>query len=254
MGAAIARALSDAGAAVAVTGVTPNRAGAVAQSIQDAGGTASAHQMDACDPSAVEAACDAICAELGGVDILVNAAGGNRKEATALPDQPFFDLPPSAVVDVLRLNFMGGAFIPCQVFGKRIAENAGGGSVINISSMAAALPLTRVVGYSAAKAAVDNFTRWLAVHFATEYTPKLRVNAIAPGFFLTDQNRFLLTEKGSGDLTDRGKTIISQTPMGAFGNPEDLAGASVWLSSDAARFVTGIVVPVDGGFSAFSGV
>ena len=144
--------------------------------------------------------------------------------------------------------------LPSIIFGKSMAANAAGGSIINISSMAAILPLTRVVGYSASKAAVNSFTQWMAVEMAQKGYTNLRVNAIAPGFFLTEQNRFLLTDKDSGELTARGKTIQTHTPMGRFGEPDELVGATVWLASDASKFVTGIVVPVDGGFSAFSGV
>jgi NAD(P)-dependent dehydrogenase (short-subunit alcohol dehydrogenase family) len=176
------------------------------------------------------------------------------KGATTSPEQSFFDLPADAVQKVFDLNLTGGTIVPTQVFGKRMKDQSEGASIINISSMNALRPLTRIPGYSAAKAAVSNFTQWLSVHLAQEYSPKLRVNAIAPGFFLTEQNRFLLTEEGSGDLTPRGQTIIAHTPMGAFGKPEDLIGVATWLASDASGFVTGIVVPIDGGFSAFSGV
>ena len=176
------------------------------------------------------------------------------KGATTSPEQTFFQLPADALSKVFNLNILAGTIVPCQVFGERMKDNPEGGSIVNISSMSAFAPLTRVPGYSAAKAAVSNFTQWLAVHFAQEYTKKLRVNAIAPGFFLTEQNRFLLTDEKTGELTARGKTIIDHTPMGEFGKPEDLVGVSVWLASDASRFVTGIVVPIDGGFSAFSGV
>lgn len=254
LGSAIAKALADAGAAVAVTGFSSRRAEEVAQTIRDLGGQANALTMDACSRDSIHTACDHICNNLGGVDVLVNAAGGNLATATTSATQSFFDLPPEAIEDVMRLNFIGGAVLPAQVIGACMKDNPDGGSIINISSMAATLPLTRIVGYSAAKAAVDNFTRWLAVHFAREYSPKLRVNAIAPGFFLTEQNRFLLTDETTGELTDRGKVILQQTPMGEFGQPDDLAGAALWLASSASRFVTGAVIPVDGGFSAFSGV
>jgi NAD(P)-dependent dehydrogenase (short-subunit alcohol dehydrogenase family) len=148
---------------------------------------------------------------------------------------------------------MLGTIIPSQVFGRLMAEQ-GEGVILNVSSMSAVRPLTRVLGYSAAKAGVNSFTQWLAVHLATEYSPSIRVNAIAPGFFLTEQNRFLLTDKETGDLTARGKSIIAHTPMGRFGEPEDLLGTLLWLLSPASGFVTGVVVPVDGGFSAFGGV
>jgi len=253
LGGAIARAYGSAGAKVAVTGRTTKRAGSVAEEIAAAGGTARAYAMEVTDHDAIADCAKAIADDLGPVDVLVNAAGGNRPEATATGDNAFFDIPIEALRDVVDLNLIGGVIAPSQVFGRTMAE-AGAGVIINISSMAAQQPLTRVIGYSAAKAAVDNFTKWLAVHMAQEYSPMIRVNAIAPGFFLTDQNRFLLTKEDSGELTDRGHTIVNHTPMGRFGEPDDLVGAALWLASDASAFATGIVVPVDGGFSAFSGV
>ncbi len=253
LGSAIAEAFAAAGAKVAVTGRTITRADEVAKRINAAGGTAKAYAMEATDPESVKACAAAIKADFGDADVLVNAAGGNRPEATAGPGTTFFELSVDAMRDVIDLNLLGGVILPSQVFGEAMAER-GTGSIINISSMAALLPLTRVVGYSASKAAVDNFTRWLAVYMAKEHDQGIRVNAIAPGFFLTDQNRFLLTNEDTRELTDRGQTIISQTPMGRFGEAKELAGAALWLASDASRFVTGIVVPVDGGFSAFSGV
>ena len=188
----------------------------------------------------------------GTIDALINGAGGNSPQATTRPDQSFFDLPEEGLRYVFDLNFVG-TVLPTQVFGKRMADH-GGGVILNISSMSAIKPLTRVVSYSAAKAAIDNFTQWLAVHLAREYSPGLRVNAVAPGFFVTEQNRNLLIDGESGNLTERGQSIIAHTPMGRFGNPEDLLGAVLWLLSPASAFVTGVVVPVDGGFSAFGGV
>jgi len=195
---------------------------------------------------------ETIKTEFGRVDILINAAGGNHPSATTKPDLSFFDLPLDALRHVGDLNLLG-TILPCQVFGRYMAER-GEGVILNVSSMNAFRPLTRIPAYSAAKAAVSNFTQWLAVHMAQNYSPQIRVNAIAPGFFLTDQNRFLLTDKETGELTPRGQSILSHTPMNRFGSPEDLLGATMWLISPASAFVTGVVLPIDGGFSAFSGV
>ncbi len=186
------------------------------------------------------------------VHMLINAAGGNTSNATTSDELPFFDLPEEALRFVFDLNLLG-TFLSSQVFGRGMAE-LGEGVIVNISSMNALRPLTRIPAYSAAKSGVSNFTRWLAVHMAQEHSPRIRVNAIAPGFFLTEQNRFLLTEVDSEELTDRGRTILEHTPMDRFGDPEDLLGTLLWLLSPASAFVTGVVVPVDGGFSAFSGV
>jgi NAD(P)-dependent dehydrogenase (short-subunit alcohol dehydrogenase family) len=188
----------------------------------------------------------------GKVDGLINGAGGNRPQATASPDLAFFDLPEEALRWVFDLNILG-TILPCQVFGRAMAER-GDGVILNISSMSSMRPLTRVAAYAAAKAGVNSFTQWLAVHMAQNYSPSIRVNAIAPGFFLTVQNQFLMTDAKTGALTPRGQTILAHTPMARFGKPEDLLGATLWLLSPAAAFVTGIVVPIDGGFSAFSGV
>jgi NAD(P)-dependent dehydrogenase (short-subunit alcohol dehydrogenase family) len=186
------------------------------------------------------------------VDILINGAGGNKAEATTSEELSFFDLPADAIRWVFDLNFMG-TLLPSQVFGRYMVKQ-GSGCIINISSMAAFRPLTRTVAYSPAKAAVSNFTQWLAVHISQNYSDKIRVNAIAPGFFLTEQNRFLLVDERTGELTERGQAIIDHTPIGGFGDPQDLIGAVLWLLSDGARFVHGTVIPIDGGFSAFSGV
>jgi NAD(P)-dependent dehydrogenase (short-subunit alcohol dehydrogenase family) len=199
----------------------------------------------------VEAAA-AIAAEFGPADTLINAAGGNNPRATTRPDLTFFDLPEEALRFVFDLNIVG-TILPSQVFGRAMAEK-GAGVILNVSSMNAFRPLTRIPAYSAAKAGVSNFTQWLAVHLAQEYSPNIRVNAIAPGFFLTQQNRFLLTDERTGELTPRGLAIIDHTPMGRFGDPEDLLGTVLWLLSPASAYVTGVVIPVDGGFSAYSGV
>jgi len=195
---------------------------------------------------------ETIQAKFDSVDILINAAGGNHPSATTRADLSFFDLPLDALRHVGDLNLLG-TILPCQVFGRDMAER-GEGVILNISSMSAFRPLTRIPAYSASKAAINNFTQWLAVHMAQDYSPNIRVNAIAPGFFLTEQNRFLLTDKDTGELTPRGQSILAHTPMNRFGIPEDLLGATLWLVSSASAFVTGIVIPIDGGFSSFSGV
>ena len=207
---------------------------------------------DVLNPESLQLANETIQSEFGALDILINAAGGNHPAATTKPDLSFFDLPLDALRHVGDLNLLG-TILPCQAFGRGMAER-GEGVILNISSMNAYRPLTRIPAYSAAKAAVNNFTQWLSVHMAQNYSPRIRVNAIAPGFFLTEQNRFLLTDKDTGQLTARGQTILDHTPMNRFGIPEDLLGATLWLISPAASFVTGVVIPIDGGFSAFSGV
>lgn len=204
------------------------------------------------DKKSIEEAAKKTLDEFGKVDILINGAGGNKAKATTGPDLSFFDLPEDAVKWVFNLNFIG-TFLTSQVFGK-IIKDKGEGVIINISSMSASEPMTKVAAYSAAKAAISNFTKWLAVHMSQNYSDRIRVNAIAPGFFLTEQNRYLLMNKANETLTDRGKTIISQTPMKRFGKPKDLISTVLWLISPGAEFVHGTVIPVDGGFSAFSGV
>ncbi|MHC4086094.1 MAG: SDR family oxidoreductase [Planctomycetota bacterium] len=249
---AMATALAKAGAKIAVLDIDETAAAKVADEIKSNGGQAIAVKCDVLDKKSIETAEDKVTSELGQVDILINGAGGNKKEATTSPDLSFFDLPSDAIRFVFDLNFLG-TLLPTQVFGRQMAEN-GAGVILNVSSMNAFLPLTKIAAYSAAKAAVSNFTQWLAVHMCQNCSKDIRVNAIAPGFFLTEQNRFLLTDEKTGELTARGKTIIDHTPMGRFGKPEELIGTVCWLLSDAAKFVTGVVVPIDGGFSAFSGV
>jgi len=195
---------------------------------------------------------EVINSEFGKVYGLINAAGGNSPDATTGPQRSFFDLPEEALKHVVDLNLVG-SILPSQVFGREMADHREG-VIINISSMSAYRPLTRVMTYSASKAAVTNFTQWLAVHMAQEYSPNIRVNAIAPGFFHTTQNHYLLFDEKTGELTPRGKSIIDHTPMKRFGVPQDLLGAVLWLLSPAAEFVSGAVIPIDGAFSAFSGV
>ncbi len=248
----ISQALGQLGVKLALLDIREDAAKGVAAQVAKAGGEAVGISCDVLKRESIEAARDAVLARFGHVDILLNGAGGNSPKATATDQMPFFDIPPDAIRWVFDLNCLG-AILPSQVFGRHMAERKEG-NILNTSSMNAFKPLTRIVAYSAAKAAVSNFTQWLAVHMAKNYSPNIRVNAIAPGFFLGEQNRFLLIDEKTGNLTPRGKTIIEHTAMGRFGEPSDLIGTVLWLLSPASRFVTGIVVPIDGGFSAFSGV
>ncbi len=248
----MAKAFGERGAKVAVMDIMEPVAKTVADAINQKGGKAIAVKCDVLDKASMEKAHAEIVKQLGPVDILINGAGGNKAQATTSDQMPFFDIPLDAVKWVFDLNFMG-SFLPCQVFGKAMAEKKQG-IIINVSSMNYFRPLTRVPAYSAAKAAIANFTQWLAVHMSQTYSTDIRVNAIAPGFFLTEQNRFLLTYKKTGKPTPRGKTIIAHTPMGRYGEPEDLVGTVLWLCSPASTFVHGTVIAIDGGYSAFSGV
>jgi len=248
----MAKALAETGARVAVLELSGEGAAKVADEINASGGTAVGLKVDVLNKASLEEAKDTIVAQFGTVDILINGAGGNSPRATTGPDQSFFDLTPEGIQQVFNLNFMG-TVLPTQVFGKIMVER-NKGVIINISSMAAYTPLTRSIAYSAAKAAISNFTQWMAVHFNQEYSKEIRVNAIAPGFLLTEQNRYLLTDAATGLPTERGKNILNSTPMGRYGAPEELLGAVLFLCSDAASFVNGAVIPVDGAFSAFSGV
>ena len=248
---AMARALVGCGANVAILARSREKGEATLDGISGPG-RAMVVVGDALKQEALRDAARAALDEFGRIDGLINGAGGNIPQATTRQDLSFFDLPEDALRHVLDLNLLG-TILPCQVFGRQMAEQ-GEGVIMNVSSMSAIRPLTRVVGYSAAKAGVDNFTQWLAVHMAQNYSPRIRVNAVAPGFFVTEQNRRLLIDEKTGEPTERGRSIIAHTPMGRFGEPGDLIGATLWLLSPASAFVTGVVVPVDGGFSAFGGV
>ena len=248
---AIAQGLASAGAAVVLYDLDEEKATGVLKQIERDGGSGMALRGSVLDREDLERAAEAVMAKYGRVDVLVNGAGGNHPEATTSDDRPFFSLPEESVRFVFDLNFLG-TLLPCQVFG-RIMADRGEGVILNIASMNALRPLTRIPAYSAAKAAVANFTQWLAVHMSQNVSPRIRVNAIAPGFFDTPQNHFLL-EKGDGESTERGRRILDHTPMARFGAPEDLLGTVLWLVSPASEFVHGIVVPIDGGFSAYSGV
>ncbi len=252
LGGEIACALVGLNANVAIIDRSPEMAQRLIHRFDPAGGRAIIVYGDVLNPEVMQETADRVVEEFGRVDCLINGAGGNSPKATTGAGHSFFDLSPEALRFVFDLNILG-TILPSQTFGKLMAGQDNG-NILNISSMNAFRPLTRIPGYSAAKAGVSNFTQWLAVHMAQEYSHNIRVNAIAPGFFLTEQNRFLLTNQESGNLTTRGQTIIDHTPMGRFGNPEDLLGAVMWLLSPASAFVTGIIVPIDGGFSAFSGV
>lgn len=251
LGGAMAHGLAARGAKVAVLGRNAERAEQLAAELKAAGADALATPADVLDRISLEAAKRLIVERFGRLDILVNAAGGNLPGATLQPGASFFELGEEPMREVVDLNLMG-TVLPIQVFGQALADG-GHGAIVNVSSMAALRAITRVVGYSAAKAAVDNLTRWLAVEFGGRYGGALRVNAMAPGFFIGNQNRRLLLEE-DGSLTARGRAIIEHTPLGRFGEADELVGTLVWLCSDASRFVTGVVVPVDGGFAVTSGV
>ncbi|MBD2519466.1 SDR family oxidoreductase [Nostoc sp. FACHB-973] len=253
LGGAMARGLALAGARIVVLGRNEARADAVVADITANGGESMVVLADVGDRSQLEIAKDSILKHWGQIDILVNAAGGNIPAATITGDATFFDLPHVAFEQVVSLNLVG-TLLPSQVFGQAMVErNQPQGCIVNISSMSAIRAISRVVGYSAAKAAIDNFTRWLAVELAQKYGDGLRVNAIAPGFFIGEQNRDLLLNP-DGSLSDRGQKIIAHTPAGRFGEPQELLSTLIWLCSSGSSFVNGVVVPVDGGFSIYSGV
>ncbi|TBW28637.1 SDR family oxidoreductase [Gramella sp. KN1008] len=261
LGRTFAEALAEQGAKLAILDINLDAAMAVASKIEESGGEARGFEVNVLDKKSLQQAHLKIKKQLGPCDILLNGAGGNHPKGTTSKThlfeedirddeelKTFFDLDYDSVQFVFNLNFLG-TLLPTQIFAKDMIGRKGC-SVINISSMNAYTPLTKIPAYSGAKAAVSNFTQWLAVHFSKV---NIRVNALAPGFFLTEQNRSLLTDE-NGELTERGSTIIEHTPMGRFGEPEDLQGTLLWLCSNGSKFVTGIIVPVDGGFSSFSGV
>lgn len=250
---AMCHGLADAGATLVVLARNQDKIDALVIELTEKGTQAIGISADVLDKSSLQSAAETVMSTYGRVDILINGAGGNRADATAMPgERTFFDLPEDAIQWVFNLNFIGSV-LAAQVFGE-IMTQQGTGVILNVSSMASYQPMTRVISYSAAKAGINNFTHWLAVYMAQEHSTDIRVNAIAPGFFLGEQNRYLLIDEDSGGLTERGQQIIDHTPMNRFGDPNDLVGTTLWLVSDASRFVTGIVVPVDGGFMAYSGV
>jgi NAD(P)-dependent dehydrogenase (short-subunit alcohol dehydrogenase family) len=256
---AMAEALGAMGVKVAVLDINLESAEARSLTVIRSGGTAKAFRCDVLDTGQIRECYEAVCSLWGPPDFLINGAGGNNPRATTSEEfhgpagssgpttQSFFDLNPAGFRQVFDLNFMG-TFLVSQAFSQGMVKK-GRGSIVNISSMSAFIPLTKVVAYSAAKAAVSNFTRWLAVHLSPT---GVRVNALAPGFFMTEQSRFLLLNQKTGEPSPRGHKVIAHTPMGRFGQPDDLIGTLVWLLSDASSFVTGVVVPIDGGFSSYS--
>jgi len=249
---AIARGLATAGARVAIWDISEEAADEQADAINSSGGRAIGVTCDVTAQESVETAATKTSSQLGDVDILINGAGGSSKEATTSSDLPFFDVQLADIMTAIGLNY-SGTVLCCRALGKGFAER-GFGTILNIASIGGIKPLTRAIGYSNAKAAVVSFTEWLAVHMATEYSPRIRVNALAPGFVLTDQNRFLLVDEQTGEPTERGNNIIERVPMARYAEPEEMVGAAMWLVSDAATYVTGAVVPVDGGLMASLGV
>lgn len=248
----LCRSLALEGVKVAVLDINGEGAERLSTEIVQQGGQAMGVECDVCDQTSLHAAAQKILDSWKRVDILINGAGGNNPKATTNTEITYFDIPKAALELVLDLNLLSTMLVS-QVFG-RIMANQNEGVILNMSSMNALRPLTKIPAYAAAKAGISNFTQWLAVYMALEYSPEIRVNAIAPGFFLTNQNRYILIDHNSGELSERGKAIIAHTPMKRFGSLEDLLGVVVWLISPASRFVTGTVVPIDGGFSAYSGV
>ena len=247
----MAKEMAKKGVKVALLDLFVENAQKIADEINAAGGEAVAVKANVLDRESLEQARQTVLDRFGRVDILINGAGGNKKEATVSPELDFFHLNVDAFKWVFDLN-VTGAVLTTMVFGELLAKQ-GTGNVINIASMATYHPLTNTVAYCGAKAAVANFTEWMATHFNQNYSKNIRVNAIAPGFLLTTQNRFLM-QKEDGTPTDRGQRVLNKTPMGRYGEPEEMAGPVIWLCSEAASFVNGAVIPVDGGFSAFWGI
>ncbi len=251
LGGAFIRGIAKAGGSVGILGRNEKIANERAASVISQGGRALALVADVTDKQQLLHARDKILSVYGKIDGLVNAAGGNMPEAVLQPEQDIFQLNISALQQVMHVNLFG-SILPTQIFGEAIKTN-GAGSIVNISSITSQLAVTKVLGYSLAKAAIDSYTKWFSVELAKRFGDKIRMNAIAPGFFLTTQNKTLLT-KDDGCLTERGNLVIQKTPFNRFGNPDELIGALVWLLSDASKFVTGTIIKVDGGFSVYSGV
>ena len=252
IGSAIARGFVHAGADL-VLGYRSTQVDSLVSEFREMGVKVKSYQVEATDHQSVTAYRDQILKDFGSVDILVVTAGGNVKAAMTSDETSFFDLPMDALEKVVKTNLFGGAIIPAQVFGSSMMDNQEGGSIITISSMNIYRPLEGRPGYAAAKSALTNFTQWLSVYLAKECNPFLRVNSIAPGFFINSRMRNQLLDE-NGEYNARGKAIVDHTPMGRFGEPEEIVGTAVWLASEASKFVTGTVIPVDGGFNAYAGL
>ncbi|MDB5202945.1 MAG: D-mannonate oxidoreductase [Ferruginibacter sp.] len=252
LGASFCMAVTAAGAQVAVLGRNGKRANERVEEIVANGGEAIAVLADVLDEGALLKAKEKIISCYGKIDGLVNAAGGNLPGAVVQPSQDIFDLNMQSMKEVMDLNLFG-TLLPTQVFGEAIAANESGGSIVNISSVSAKLPLTKVLGYSMAKAAIESYTKWFAVEQAKRHGDKMRMNALVPGFFLTEQNRSLMTNT-DGSYSERGASVMQHTPFKRFGQPDELSGALIWMLSDASKFVTGTTIVIDGGFTSFSGV
>lgn len=241
LGRAMVQGLVNAGATVTLIGRTQSKLDAIAEEL--------GVKTVLCDPANFEEL-EKAAEQVGPIEILVSAIGGNQPAATLMPDADFFSVSPEALKSVIDLNLMPGAILPILAFGRKMKE----GSIVTISSVSAEMPISRVGGYGAAKAAVANYTKWAALELGKRTKGAIRVNAIQPGFFITEQNRFLLTDKETGEPTERGQSVLNHTPSGRFGEPEDLVGALLFLCSDHSKFVTGTVLPVDGGFTAWWGI
>jgi NAD(P)-dependent dehydrogenase (short-subunit alcohol dehydrogenase family) len=252
LGSEFACTLANFGANIAILDINLEPGKALLERMGRRASQAALIECNVLKPESLNRAANEVVTRFGKVDCLINAAGGNQPQATTSPDLKFFDIPAEALRWVFELNLVG-TILASQVFGKLMVQQ-GYGKILNIASVNSIRPLTRTPAYAPAKAGISNFTQWLAVHMAQEYSPRIRVNAIAPGFFLTNQNRFLVTDRETGDYTPRGKAIVAHTPMDRFGQPEELLGGVLWLLSEASSFVTGSVVVIDGGFTAYSGV
>lgn len=250
---AVSRLLAAEGAAVAVWDLSPEQAERTAAAIRAAGGRAHAVACDVTERGSIRDAVGRTVDALGAIDILINGAGGSRAATTTSSELSFFDIDPDDIRAVMDLNYLSTVMC-CQEVGRLLAGNGGGGAIVNVTSVAGMAPLSRALAYCNGKAASNSFTQWLAVHMVQNYCRRIRVNAVAPGFVLTDQNRFLLIDEQTGEMTDRGRQIMQAVPVARYGTPEEIADVVVYLASERSSFINGAVIPVDGGFTAYSGV